>query len=58
MPGTPREMITSAERRFPVRIRLFRREASANGTRRSPLGSMRLRRKRLGHDTLGDAWGP
>jgi hypothetical protein len=42
MPGNPREMITSAERRFPVRIRIA---VPPNGlgqhTRKSPPGSMR-----------------
>jgi hypothetical protein len=42
MPGNPREMITLAERHFPVRIgSLFLQAVSANGIPKSPLGSTR-----------------
>jgi hypothetical protein len=33
MPGNPRELVTAAERRFPVRIRIpSRRKVSADNT--------------------------
>jgi hypothetical protein len=42
MPGNPGEMITTAERRFPVRSASpFRPAVSASGTRKSPPGSTR-----------------
>jgi len=59
MPGNPREMITMAERRFPVRIRVGV-PAAGFGTRHTQmtrLARRELRLRWLGDDAVGDARG-
>jgi hypothetical protein len=57
MPGNPREMITLAERRFPVRIRIG---VPSEGSRRAAysnngLARRELRRGWVGHDGVRGA---
>jgi hypothetical protein len=57
MPGNPRDMITSAERRFPVRIRIGVRPQGL-GQRHTQMTAWldeNCRPRRVGHDALGDA---
>jgi len=57
MPGNPREMITSAERRFPVRIRIAVPPGGLGQrhTQNDRLAPRELRRRRVGNDALGGA---
>jgi hypothetical protein len=57
MPGNPREMITSAERRFPVRIRIALPPNGLGPTAypNHRLARRELRRGRVGHDTVENA---
>jgi hypothetical protein len=57
MPDNPREMITVAERRFPVRIRVAAPRAGLGQrhTQITRLARRKLRRGRLGHYPIRDA---
>jgi len=59
MPGNPREMITAAERRFPVRIRIavppIGLGPAAHPNHR--LARRELRGRRMGYDPLGNTRG-
>ena len=59
MPGNPRDMIVSAERRFPVRIRIGVPPGGFLPAlyRDNLLAGRKLRRRRLGNDTVRDARG-
>jgi hypothetical protein len=59
MPGNPREMIASVERRFPVRIKIAV-PPSGLGQRHTQITAWldeKLRCRRLGDDALGNARG-
>jgi hypothetical protein len=55
MPGNPCDMITTAERRFPVRIRVgVPQQCRPTAYTNNRLPRRKLRCRRLGRDPIGD----